>query len=194
MIDTVMILIFARLFFVAFHNTFFDEIFRLIAVYFASVFALHYYGRLGDVIAQKMLLSGSNTDFMGYLILTFFFIYLFPLVKKGWLHLIEIKPSVKVQKWVLVTLGGIRAYLLCGLIFLGALLTQNGFLVEQAKQSVSQVVFCDVSADIYSAYYHGFIEKIFPGERVNQHVFNVTADKNFEIENGDETSPKEEVF
>jgi len=151
------------------------EIFKLIGVFCATFITLHYFVDFGNYLGNRLFFSDGVKEIVAFGLLAFSISLIFTLIREGWLIILKIEPPSFVDKWSGVVLSLIRAYLICGLVWLGLLVAGGKGIVRTTRTSLSSSFFKNTSSNIYKSCYSGFISNLFPHEPINKDVFNIVS-------------------
>ena len=182
LLDCLEVLVFLLIFYQAQRSSFFNEFFKLISVYFAVVIATHYYAQAGSFLSNVFEFVKPLENFIAFGALAAGFSLLVPVVKDGWVALMNIEPRPPVQSWLYGILAALRGYLICGMIFFALAISNNEYFINLAKTSWSKFFLKDVCLDVYGAAYQGAIKHIFPSEPLNTSAVEAVGE-NFEAVN-----------
>ena len=154
------------------------EAFKLAGILCGTFITLHYYSSFGNFLDQNLSLYKSMRDVYAFGLLAIGVHLLFSLIREGWLIILKIEMPAFLDRLGGVILSGIRAYLICGLIFLALLTVKDDHIQSSAKNSFSALFLEKTSIGIYHNFYFGFIHNFFPNEPVNKEVSKlVTQEK-----------------
>ena len=172
-IDIFMAAIVIRSVFIGKKNGFVVELFKFLGVISATFFSIHYYIRFSDLFKNWLMIPSAVRDFIIFVTLVFVVVGIFALVREGWVALLKIEIYPQMNTWMGGIFAFLRSLLICGLVFLAILISQNDILIEQARQSLSRDFFNTISNDTYRMIYGGFISPFFASEQVNAQVLKV---------------------
>jgi len=158
------------------------ELFKLIGVFSAVFITLHYYVRFASILRSNLFAKEIVTEIFAYCILAVAVLSVFAMIIRGWETILRIKSFEALDRWGNFILSLVRGYLICGLIYIGLLLTGSGYLEPQARQSLTRHVFRPAAIEFYRFTYRSFVEKIVPGEGINKKVFKLVEGKPFDQE------------
>lgn len=148
---------------------------------FCTIFvSLHYYKRFADVLRVQFFGKEASTEFFAFSLLAIGTFLVFVLISRGWVLILKIKPYEWIDKWGSLGLSLIRGYWLCGLVFFVLLLAEHDYATPRARQAVSGLMFRTAATDLYKTSYAQFVENVFPGERINEEVFQLVAEESEE--------------
>lgn len=176
LVDLLFIVVFVIIVRGALDNASYGEAVYVLNVLIATFITLHFYPGFSKFLGTKVLFESSERDVVAYLLLAVITCSIYPLTREGWLYLLNIRgKKIEANRIICGLLAALRAYMICGLIFLGLLLCHNDFLQASARGAFSSAVFRPVSVNIYQAVYFGGLSKIFPSEPLNHSVIEVVS-------------------
>ena len=173
-IDILMGCILARVIYISIKNGFITEFFKLLGILLATFLSLHFYVRLGDFFHAKLWMSRDFGNMVAYLILWILTVVVMKFVHDGWTLIFKTQAVPSIDKWGGFILGITRGLLICGLVYTLLFLTRNPYFGKKAKDSFLGFYLVDLSPNVYSGFFDGFIGKFFPDERKNNDVFLLT--------------------
>lgn len=172
-IDILMLLIIARGVYTGSKGGIILEIIRAIGVLCAIFITLHFYTRFGGLIKRNLSFLGSIHEILAFILLATFTIFIFYLSGAGWRLIFKIEVHSLMNKWGGVVIALVGSYLMCGLVFLGLIVSNNAFIQQNVKRSLSQVVVKDAPLGLYRFLYSRFTQPFFPDEPINTKIFGV---------------------
>lgn len=149
------------------------EFFKLFGVLCAVFISLHYYGRLADLLRKQFFREEASTECLSFVLLVVPVIVAFVFISKGWTLILKIQTIKSVDRWGSLILSLVSGYFLCGLLLVGLLLSQNELAVSLSRTGMSRNLFRNSAVGFYRSFSSGVIEKYFPGEKINTHVFKL---------------------
>ncbi len=153
----------------------FSEIFRLLGVFFTTVFALHFFPICAQFLRKFIPIAPRYAESVAYVLLWIFIVMcfkvacdamgLFQRAQDG-----DDKISSKNRIWG-GALGFLRAILVSGLIFTGVVIFDYTPVFEASQASLSGKILFHVSPEIYKNIHNNGILKLFPNEQINSKLF-----------------------
>ncbi len=98
---------------------------------------------------------------------------IFTLTRDGWWQVFKREPNPFIDKWGGLIFSLCKTYLVCGLIWLGMVGSNQEILRQGAGQSLSTFFFDNVSFGLYKKFYDGVIIKIAPNEPINEELLKL---------------------
>ena len=176
-IDILMGCIFVRCVFIGATNGLVIELFKLLGMLFASFTTLHYYVRFARFLHQTLAVHAVVNILLSYVLLWLFVVLIFKIFRDGWMIVLKTEAHASINKWGGFFFGLIRGVLVCGLTFQLLFVSDNKYLMKNAKTSMSGFYLMDLSPGIYGGFFDNFISKIFPQEGKNEEVFKLKFKK-----------------
>jgi len=156
-------------------NTFIVEIFKFAGIVWAAIFAPHYYARFGLFLNKKIYVPLSIQEFVAFTLLVMVSVFMFYVIRKNWLRILEVHEKPLLDRWGSVILSIIRGFLICSLLFMGLFISKNQYLISEANKSLSGKLFKNASAVLYRSVYKYALIKVFPGEPINSNAVTLTS-------------------
>jgi hypothetical protein len=169
-----MLCVIGRVTYHGYKNGLIPEFFQLIGIYCATIFTFHFYVRLGAGLKHILFFIDPSGEFLAYLLLSIAILTCFSLFQEGWLTLLKIEIPPVLDQWAGMLMAGVKSILICGLLYIGIFVTQNGLLISLSESSLSQS-FGRVSANIYQVVYEKGIVALFPSEPLTKNVFTILS-------------------
>jgi len=154
-----------------------SEFVKLLGIFFTTFITLHYYVRFADFLRYQFFGEKAETEFFAFCLLSFSIFITFLIVSRGWSLIFKVDPASFINRGGSFILSLVRAYFLCGMIFLILLLSDHGYATPRTKESVSSLMFQRASANFYEKIYYKFVNPFFPDEEINKHVFSLVPDE-----------------
>ncbi len=172
-IDIVMGCVLARAIYIGVRTGFVIEFFKLLGIVLGTFLALHYYVRLGDFLHTKLWMPAEMVNIIAYLLLWILAVLVMKFIRDGWMLILKTQANPVIDKWGGFILGIIRGLLICGLVYTLFFLTRNPYLGKKSKDSFLGFYLVDLSPNVYSGCFDGFISKFFSDEKRNNDVFKL---------------------
>lgn len=170
-IDILMLLIIARGVYTGSKSGIILEGLKVIGVLCAIFIALHFYTRLGGMIKHNLSFLGPRHEILAFILLTTLPIFIFYLSGNGWRLIFKLEVHSLMDKWGGMVIALVGSYLMCGLVFLGLIVSHNAFIQQNAKHSLSQIVVKEAPLGVYRFLYTKFTQPFFPEEPLNTKIF-----------------------
>lgn len=151
---------------------------KLFGVFCTIFITVHYYARLAGFFRNQFLGKDGEAECFAFILLAILISLIFFFISKGWILILKIKSFEVVDRWGGLVLSLIRAYFICGLIFIALVLSNQAFLTSQASQSVSRFLFRESATGFYKISYSVVIKNLFRGEEMNSDVFKLIGEYN----------------
>jgi len=187
LLDVLELLVFAAVIYRGYKSSFLSEVFKLLSVYFGVVIATHYYVIFGALLHKWLILVKPIENAVSFALLAGGFSLICPLMRDGWIAMMNVNPRPPVKSWLNICLASLRGYLICGMIFFGLVITNNEYFVSLTKSSFSRYVFKDVCPNVYKVSYDILLKQIFPAEIFNMDAENM-IEKSFQALQSNEAS------
>jgi uncharacterized membrane protein required for colicin V production len=152
---------------------FVGELFKLLGLICATIFALHFYVRAAEAFRRSFLLSVKFGEVLSFVLISVLVILIFKLIREGWLLILKVDTKSSFSQWLGGFVAIFNALLICGLLFFFISLFKNDALNIFAEKSVTGVYLRDLSPRIYKASYHGALYKFFPDEVINEKALRI---------------------
>jgi uncharacterized membrane protein required for colicin V production len=152
---------------------FVGELFKLLGLICATIFALHFYVRAAEAFRRSFLLSVKFGEVLSFVLISVLVILIFKLIREGWLLILKVDTKSSFSQWLGGFVAIFNALLICGLLFFFISLFKNDALNIFAEKSVKGVYLRDLSPRIYKASYHGALYKFFPDEVINEKALRI---------------------
>ena len=135
----------------------FIEAFKAIGVYLAILFSFHFYQGLGAFLSiwvpyqKHVLFLDHFHDFIAFCLISAVIFVIFILTRDGWELILKLELDPFLNKLLARIFGVVKAYLLGALFFAALMVTDDGLLGQQARQSISSLMFKGSAQGIYQA-------------------------------------------
>lgn len=173
-----------------------NEFFKLLGAFFATFIGLHYFHKFG-LIFEKHLgwMEQPYADLLGFSLLVLLFLVFFVMIQEGWKILLEIDDTKKIYKPLCILVSLMTSYLLCGLLMIAIMISNNRVLLQTGEASFSAKVAARGSIDLYNLCHGIFIKPFFPNEKFNEAVEELKMEYRLQeedIQRQLETSPRQD--
>ncbi len=152
---------------------FVGELFKLLGMICATIFALHFYVRAAEAFQRSFLLSAKFGEVLSFVLISILVILIFKLIREGWLLILKVDTKSSFSQWLGGFVAIFNALLICSLLFFFISLFKNEALNVFAEKSATGVYLRDLSPRIYKAAYHGALYKFFPDEVINEKALRI---------------------
>jgi len=178
-IDIVVIIIIARITYIAIKKGLFIEVFKFLGAIFAVFICLHYYTKLGDLLNNFLKVSSLSLDlcdFISFALLWIGVTLVFVLLRDVFSHLIKIEAISIINRWFSLFLGLARGLILASLLMYIFSIPAIEYLKKSVQNAyLGRRVFF-VSSSLYQKLWNNFVSKFRPAEEFNQECLNLEKD------------------
>ena len=162
------------------------ELVKSLGIFCMVFITLHYYARFADFLRVQFFGQEVKTEFFAFCLLSVSIFLGFVFISSGWTLILEIKSFEIVDRLVHVVFSLVRGCFICSMIFLALILSRQEFLASRVKKSISGLLLSGVAVEIYRVSYSSLVEKIFPGEKINEAIFELIGKKSGKTKNSDQ--------
>lgn len=153
------------------------ELIKLFGVVCAIFVTLHYYSRFSEFLLVQFFGKDVSIEFFAFSFLAILIFVIFFFITKGWVMILRLKSYPVIDRWGGMILSLVRAYFVCGLMFLGLFLVEHSQVTPMAQRATSRYVFHAAAVDLYEVCHTILVTKIFPDEEINEEVFTLIGEK-----------------
>ncbi len=147
------------------------ELFKIIGTLFATIFALHFYTRLAEVMRNAVGLPIRVGEILGFILIGVLSVLIFKLIREGWLLILKVDAKSGFSQWMGALAAIFHSFLICGLLFFMVFLIGNDTLSVFAEKSATGFYLRDLSPKVYEMTYQKVLKKFFPEEEINEKAF-----------------------
>ena len=172
-VDVLIGCVIARGIYIGLKSSFFNELFKFLSLLATTVITVHYYNRFALFLKDKVIFLKDYEEVFAFAFIALVMMAIFTLTRDGWWQVFKREPNPHIDKWGGLFFSLCKTYLVCGLIWLGLLGSNQDVLRQGAGQSLSTFFFDNVSFGLYKNFYDGVIIKIAPGEPINEELLKL---------------------
>lgn len=173
-VDVLIIIIIIRCLYVGANRGLVIEFFKFLGMIFAVFITQHFYVRCAAVLP---FIPESFGEPLAFILLWFFVILVFHLIRNGWMLICKNEESPFLGKLMGACLSVIRGVLIGGMIALLLFVSGNRFLVKSARQAFVYPDVVSVPVRFYSVTFEAVVHRLFPEEKKNDAVFELFGSK-----------------
>ena len=174
-VDILNIIVISRVFHIGCKAGMFNEIIKGLGVLVATILSVHYCSRLGEIFGVQLIISENQRDISAFIFIVVISILLSFIIREGWMMILKIDTHSRFVNWGGLIFSMVRAYLLCGLIVLGLMISGSELIVGRVYASISRIFFQKTSIGVYQNFYNKVIVSFFPKEPLNQKIIDTTS-------------------
>lgn len=176
-IDLLMAIVITAVIFIGRKEGLIAGLFKLFGIICVIFITLHYYAQFADILRDQIFGKKMATEFFAFCLLAIPTSFLFIFICHGWVLIIRFKIFAAIDHWSGLILAMIRSYFICGLLFIALLLVGHSYATPRARSSVSNLFLGHAAVGLYKLAYTDVIQKYFPVEEINEHVFMLVGYK-----------------
>jgi len=172
-LDVIIIIISARICYIAFKMGLAVEFFKLSGVILVTYISLHYYTGLSDIIQRRFIPKGVSLEFMDFLV----FIILaaggylaFVFSRSIFYRYMRLEAAPKISQFGGLILGAARLFFTIGLLIYILMISSLKYLNESVKYSYLGSRSVLISTNTYGWLWDSIISKFSPKEKFNPAV------------------------
>ena len=140
-VDILNIIVVSRVLYIGYKTGLFNEIIKGLGVFVATVLSVHYCSRLGEILGAQLIISENRRDVYAFIFIAVISILLSFIIREGWMMILKIDTHSRLINWGGLIFSMVRAYLLCGLIVLGLMISGSELIVQRVYTSISRIFF-----------------------------------------------------
>jgi uncharacterized membrane protein required for colicin V production len=174
-VDLIVLGIFIRSIYIGFKEGILVELFKLVGIFFATFFTLHYFAGLGEILSNILPLPADMVLVISYVLIWVLSVVIFSFVRQGWMlgfPPVEKTIFLKVAGGVA---GGFRAIFVSGLLFIALFMTGQNVIANSARKSYTGFYLKDISVSVYQFCFDHFVAPVFPKEPFNKKVLEYSS-------------------
>ena len=176
-VDIIIIFVVARAVSRVSKTGFVAELFNVFGIVCATFVTLHYYVICADFSLKYLLMPDTIHRLFAYGMSAFLIVFLFVLIREGWMIILKMELHPKIDKIGAMVCSLIRAYLVCGLVFLAFYIPRHDNLTKAAEGSFSKPFLKYASFSVYQSIFNRSIEAHFKKETINQDLIKLLEEK-----------------
>ena len=182
-VDILMVVVIALAVYIRRTDGIVAELFKTFGIFCTVFITLHYYTRFADLLRVQFFGKEVTVGLFAFCLLFSVIFLAFVFISGGWSLILRIKSLEIVDRWSHVILSLVRGYFISSMIFLALILTGQEFFVSRAQKSVTGALYAGAAVGLYRVSYSKFVEKVFPGERINEAAFKLIGKESGKTKN-----------
>ena len=172
-VDVLIGCVIARGIYIGLKSSFFNELFKFLSLLATTIITIHYCNRFAFFLKDKVIFLKDYEEVFAFIFIALVMMAIFTLTRDGWWQLFKREPNPLIDKWGWLIFSLCKTYLVCGLIWLGMVGSNQEICRQGAGQSLSTFFFDNLSFGLYKKFYDGVIIKIAPKEPINDDLMKL---------------------
>lgn len=177
-VDIAIIILLARVVYVAVENGFVFELFELLGLILAVYLSFHYYFKLGALLIKALGLPSSSVNIMNlisFVALALSGYFIFISLRKLFTRFVKAESAPTLHKWGGIILGLVKGMLFASIVVYALAISGIDYLYKSAKNSYSGKQWVGIGCGLYGSIWDGFVSKFVAGEKLNNKTAEVQA-------------------